>query len=184
MNDSSRFLTLSNLLSISRAVLIVPFAAVALSEIPGARLWACLIMAVAALTDRLDGLLARKLHEVTDWGKILDPLADKVGVAAVALVLLVLRAIPLWFVIALVGRDLVILSGGIFLKARKGILMQSNEAGKWTVGVVALTLAVALSGVAPPVLPFLIAGCAAMLLLSLILYGVRFAGALRRPAEA
>ena len=76
MNHSSRFLTVSNLLSISRAVLIIPFVAVILSAIPGSRLWACLIMVVAALTDKFDGVLARRLHEVTDWGKILQPFAS------------------------------------------------------------------------------------------------------------
>ena len=118
MSDPSRFLTVSNLLSILRALLIAPFACVALSDIPGARLWACLIIALAALTDRLDGLLARKMHTVTEWGKILDPLADKLAVAAGRSCFSKLGAIPLWFVICLIARDILIFCGGLFLRRR------------------------------------------------------------------
>ncbi|MEK9138055.1 MAG: CDP-alcohol phosphatidyltransferase family protein, partial [Bacteroidota bacterium] len=89
---------------------------------------------------KFDGVLARKLNQITEWGKILDPLVDKVAVAIVAVVLLVLGSVPVWFVVALLVRDLMIFSGGMYIKAKKGILLQSNEAGKWTVGIVALAL--------------------------------------------
>ncbi len=182
MNDHARFLTVSNLLSISRAVLVIPFVAVLLSDLPGARLWACLIMAVAALTDKLDGSLARRLNQVTDWGKILDPLADKIGVAAGAAALLVLGAIPLWFLAVLVGRDLLILCGGLYLKMKKGILMQSNETGKWTIGLISLTLFLAVTGLVPEVVTVLVWLCLAMLAVSLALYARRFVQALSASA--
>ncbi len=102
---SSRFLTSSNLLSILRALLVIPFVAVMVSELPSARIWGCVIILLAALTDKLDGMLARRFNEITEWGKILDPLADKIGVAAVALVLLWLGEIPLWFLLVLIIRD-------------------------------------------------------------------------------
>ena len=135
-----RFLTASNLLSISRAFLVIPFVVAMLYTDPPSRLWGCVIMILAALTDRYDGILARKLNQVTDWGKILDPIADKIDVGAVAIVLLILGNIPLWFVIVLIARDVLIASGGIYVKKKKGLLLQSNEAGKWTVGIVALAL--------------------------------------------
>lgn len=97
-------------------------------------------MVLAALTDKYDGEIARKYNQVTEWGRILDPLADKVGVAVVAVVLLVLGNIPVWFLVALLVRDVVIFSGGMYLRSKKGIVLPSNEAGKWTVGIVSLAL--------------------------------------------
>ncbi len=80
------FLTASNLLSISRGLLSIPFAIVMLGHSPESRLWGAAIMVVAALTDKFDGVLARKYNQITEWGKILDPLADKVAVSVVAIV--------------------------------------------------------------------------------------------------
>jgi CDP-diacylglycerol--glycerol-3-phosphate 3-phosphatidyltransferase len=97
-------------------------------------------MVLAALTDKLDGVLARKLHQTSDWGKILDPLADKIAIATVVLVLLVLNLLPMWFVWLSLGRDAAILAGGIYLRTRRGLLLPSNELGKWTVGIVSLYL--------------------------------------------
>jgi CDP-diacylglycerol--glycerol-3-phosphate 3-phosphatidyltransferase len=111
-----------------------------LTSTPPSRLWGSIIMVVAALTDKYDGVLARKYNQITEWGKILDPVADKIAVGAVAIVLLVLGNIPVWFVVALLVRDAVIFSGGMYLKTKKGIVLQSNEAGKWTVGIVSLAL--------------------------------------------
>lgn len=137
---SNRFLTASNLLSISRALLTIPFAFVMLQQEDGSRVWGGLIIVLAALTDKFDGVLARKLNQITEWGKILDPVADKIAVGAVAIVLLILGNIPIWFAVIILVRDLLIFGGGMYIKAKKGVLLQSNEAGKWTVGIVALAL--------------------------------------------
>lgn len=135
-----RFWTISNLLSITRALLAVPFALVMLSGSPNATWWGIVVLAVAALTDKLDGVLARKFNEITEWGKVLDPIADKIGIGVAALVLVKLELIPLWFVVAMIARDLLILAGGMYLKRRKSIVLQSNQLGKWTIGVLALTM--------------------------------------------
>ena len=143
-SQHNRFFTISNLLSISRAVLAIPFALVMLSNSPNTTLWGIVILALAALTDKFDGVLARKLNEVTEWGKILDPVCDKIGMGVVAIVLVKLNLIPLWFVVAMVGRDLLILAGGIYVKKTKGVVLQSNQLGKWTIGVLALAMFAAL----------------------------------------
>ncbi len=170
LRTSSTFLTAANLLSIARAALSVPFVLVMLSGSPNARWWGLAIIIVAVATDRLDGALARRYNQVTEWGKILDPLADKIGVAGVGLVLLARGEIPLWFVASLLGRDLLIFAGGIFLKIRFGLILPSNVAGKWTIGVVAVTLTFALMGVPGWLMTTGIAASASMLLLSLALY--------------
>ncbi len=176
---SQRFLTVSNLLSISRAVLAVPFVLVMLSPSTSARWWGLGIIALAIVTDRLDGLIARKYHQVTEWGKILDPVADKVAVAAGGLVLVLRGALPLWFVIAIVARDLLIFSGGMYLKSRTGIVLPSNVAGKVTIGFIGVTLALAVVGVPDWLMTTGLYSSLAMLLLSLALYIIRFTRQLR-----
>jgi CDP-diacylglycerol--glycerol-3-phosphate 3-phosphatidyltransferase len=121
-------------------VLAIPFALAMLSDSPNATLWGIVILALAALTDKFDGVLARKFNEVTEWGKILDPVADKIGMGVVAIVLVKLNLIPLWFVVVMIARDLLSLAGGIYVKKKKGVVLQSNQLGKWTIGVIALAM--------------------------------------------
>jgi CDP-diacylglycerol--glycerol-3-phosphate 3-phosphatidyltransferase len=168
------FLTISNILSITRVFLVILFVIVMLVPASPSRLAGCIILALAALTDNLDGLLARKLHQETDWGRILDPLADKIGMAGVGLVLLVLGEIPLWFLTALLARDLLILLGGLYIRSRSGRILESNWAGKWTVGIVALAFFLATIGAAPGVKDILILGSTVMLALSFLMYVRRF----------
>ncbi len=137
---AARFWTVSNMLSLSRVVLSGLFVVIMLSDVPGARWWGLAIIVVGAATDNLDGLLARRRNEISEWGKILDPLADKIGVAAIALVLFLRGLVPVWFLAALLGRDLLILIGGLYVRSVRGVVLASNTAGKWTVGVVAGTL--------------------------------------------
>jgi CDP-diacylglycerol--glycerol-3-phosphate 3-phosphatidyltransferase len=170
----NRFLTVSNLLSISRAMLAVPFAVVMLGGHEPSRLWGAVIMCVAALTDKFDGMLARKLNQVTEWGKILDPLADKFAVIVVAIVLLVLGNMPFWFLTALVVRDVLIFTGGMYVKSRKGVLLQSNEVGKWTVGIIALALFLMVMNAQTVLVDVAIAASTVLLTISFGLYLKRF----------
>jgi CDP-diacylglycerol--glycerol-3-phosphate 3-phosphatidyltransferase len=176
---SNTFLTLPNLLSFARIALIVPFVIVVFSAMPFARLWACLIMALAALTDKLDGDLARKYHQTSEWGKILDPLADKICIGALVIVLIILRLIPTWLAVSLFARDLLILLGGLYLKARYKLVLPSNLAGKWTVGVIALSLFAILAGASSVVVDPLVWATLTMLVFSLALYSRQFLTILR-----
>jgi CDP-diacylglycerol--glycerol-3-phosphate 3-phosphatidyltransferase len=175
------FLTASNLLSLSRAILVIPFALVMLVPAEPLRIWGGVILFVAMLTDKFDGVLARKLHQETEWGRILDPLADKIGVAGVAVVLVLLGDIPLWFVVALVARDAAIFAGGLYIRARTGVVLPSNQAGKWAVGIVGGTLLIALLRVFPEGMPYFFALSLAGLLVSFTLYAARFVATVRQP---
>jgi len=166
--------TIPNFLSGLRMVLVVPFALVLTSDIPNARWWGIGIALLAMLTDKLDGDLARYLHAESEWGRILDPLADKVAVATIAIILLWLGIIPLWFVIVLVARDLLILAGGLYLKKRTGEVLPSNMAGKWAVGVISMTMLLALIDESMWIVPVGIWMSVAMVLLSTVLYVKRF----------
>lgn len=177
-----RFFTISNLLSISRALLAIPFVLVMLSEYPSARMWGGLIMFVAALTDKYDGVLARKFNQTTEWGKILDPLADKIAVGAVVLVLLHLHDIPLWLVVVVLGRDILIFIGGMYIKATRGVVLPSNETGKWAVGIISLTLFLMVLDLHSWVIDVLLCISVLLLALSFVLYIKRFIEVLKQRA--
>lgn len=101
-------MTLPNWITFSR-LLGIPFLLYGLhNPTPEAR-WICLaIFLVASLTDWLDGYLARKLNQITDLGKFLDPLVDKLLVLAPLLVLIELGQIPAWGVFLILARELAI----------------------------------------------------------------------------
>lgn len=168
------FVTPSNILSLIRLVLAIPFALVMLSSLPSARVWGAIILIVGALTDRYDGILARRYGQETELGRILDPMADKIGVATAALVLLALGEIPLWFVIALLARDLLILAGGMMIKSRSGVVLPSHISGKIAVGIVSLTFFVIVVGGPSLLATVLIWVCVALLVWSLAVYAARF----------
>jgi cardiolipin synthase len=175
--------TLPNLLSITRILLAVPFAAVMLSSRPDARWWGAAIMIVGALTDKLDGMVARRYKLQTTWGHILDPLADKIAAATIVVVLLMLDRIPVWFVAAVLGRDLAIVAGGIYLNVTRHLVLPSNETGKWAVGVLAATLFVLVVGMPSWLNDLLIAMSTLLLVLSFALYAVRFARVVKTPVS-
>ncbi|MBW4500286.1 MAG: CDP-diacylglycerol--glycerol-3-phosphate 3-phosphatidyltransferase [Scytonema hyalinum WJT4-NPBG1] len=101
-------MTLPNWITFSR-LLGIPFLLYGLhNPTPQAR-WICLaIFLVASLTDWLDGYLARKLNQITDLGKFLDPLVDKLLVLAPLLVLIELGQVPAWGVFLILARELAI----------------------------------------------------------------------------
>jgi len=177
-------LTIPNLLSISRVFLIILFALAMLVPDQPARWWGLGILLLAALTDRLDGMLARSMHQETEWGRILDPLADKVGVAAVAIVLLYLMWLPLWFVALLLGRDLLILTGGLIIRRKTGEVLPSNIAGKWAVGVFAATLIFIVADAPDWLVLIGIWTSVTMVLVSTVGYVRRFAEVMRRNSKA
>ncbi len=136
--------TISNLLSISRIVLAVPIALLLLQEGDAARWWALFLIAISMVTDSLDGKIARARNEITEEGKLLDPLADKIAVGIIVVTLAIIGVLPLWFVGIIIGRDILIIFAGIYIKARFGILFPSNQWGKWAVTAISVTVFVIL----------------------------------------
>jgi len=169
-----RFFTLSNVLSLTRLFLALPFAIVMKDGAAEGRLWGGAIMILAAVTDKLDGYAARKLGQTSEWGRILDPLADKVAVATVLVVLFILGDLPAWFLILGLVRDLIILVGGLYLRKKTRILVPSNELGKWTVGVISAMMFILVLSGSGLVTDFLMVGSTVMMILSLGIYWRRF----------
>ena len=87
-------------------------------------------MILAVATDGLDGWVARRTGTESDWGRILDPLADKIAFAVFLVTLTYLQLVPLWLVVAVVGRDLLIAAGGLAIAGRMGSPPSANIWGK------------------------------------------------------
>ncbi|MGB5105102.1 MAG: CDP-alcohol phosphatidyltransferase family protein [Candidatus Zixiibacteriota bacterium] len=90
------------------------------------------LLALAIFTDVLDGTLARKLNQVSELGKILDPLADKLGIAALVVALVIYKDFPWWAAAIIIVRDLVLLIGGLTMLKTSDTVPTSNFLGKLT----------------------------------------------------
>ena len=90
---------------------------------------ALLLFIAAGVTDYFDGYLARKFGMVTNFGKLMDPLADKVLVTGAFICLVPLKAIPAWVAIVIISREFLI-TGLRLLAAGKGVILQSERLGK------------------------------------------------------
>ncbi len=120
-------MNLPNRLTILRIFLIPFFVFFMLSDFSK---WIALIFfVVASLTDMLDGKIARKYNLVTDFGKFMDPLADKLLVCSALICLVELKRIPAWIVIAIISREFII-SGFRLVAAEKQIVIAANFWGK------------------------------------------------------
>lgn len=173
--------TLSNALSALRIVLVLPAALTLANDM---RLLTAGICLLATLTDVLDGYLARRWNEISDLGKILDPLADKVFVGALVVLLLAKGSLPLWLVLVVLGRDLLILVGGLWVERRTHTVLPSNYPGKIAVLILSGTLfTIILNGPAAMVNVMIVASLA-LLGVSFGLYAARAARVLRGTAGA
>lgn len=105
-------ITLPNLLSILRLALVPVFLVLL---VRGEDAWALLVLAVASLTDFLDGYLARRFGQITRLGQLLDPAADRLYIFAALLGLAWRDLVPWWIVLVIVGRDVFLLGLGVIL---------------------------------------------------------------------
>lgn len=131
---------ISNTLSVLRLLLVIPIAILLLNGESTSKYFALTLIAIAIASDWFDGYFARKYNQVSDLGKILDPLADKIAIGVIAVILVIQGAVPLWLMVAFISRDLLILAGGLYMKKVKNILPQSNLLGKVTVGIISVYL--------------------------------------------
>jgi len=132
MKSINKSLTLSNIITILRICLLPLIIYFLLTEKRG---YAFVFIFISLCSDVIDGYIARHLHQESNLGKALDPLCDKISLAAILICLLITDSIPLWGVIIIVFRDIVILLGSVILFKKKKIIPRSNLLGKIT-GVV------------------------------------------------
>lgn len=114
----SQYLTIPNALTALRGLGVPLFIWLALGlESDG---WAILVLAIGGVTDYLDGKLARAWNQTSRFGELADPFIDRIYIVATLIVLQMRGAIPLWIIIALLGRDLILAIMTLFL-TRKGL---------------------------------------------------------------
>ncbi|MGE5435824.1 MAG: CDP-alcohol phosphatidyltransferase family protein [Syntrophothermus sp.] len=124
----------SNLLSLSRLLLVIPlWVLMDYYTSPTYRYISFSLCVVAAITDILDGYFARKFNQVTELGKLIDPLADKLAIAAIILRLYWIGALPTYYFLMIILRDILIFFGGIIVTTKIGKILPSNYIGKVTV---------------------------------------------------
>ena len=143
-------INLPNKLAILRMVLVIPFViflslALEYTDKTGItmtmRVFAAIIFVGAAITDYYDGKIARKYNLITNLGKLLDPLADKILVISALVTLAKFSQISLWFVIIIIFRELLI-TGLRSIVAAEGVVIAAESLGKWKTATQMLALTV------------------------------------------
>ena len=131
-------MNLPNKLTIFRVILIVPFIILLLGGQAGwfgdntfvTDMIALAIFIIASLTDLIDGKIARKYNLITDFGKFMDPLADKLLVCSAMIALIEMNRIPSWVVIIIIAREFII-SGFRLIAADNGVVIAASYWGKF-----------------------------------------------------
>ena len=175
-------MNLPNKLTVLR-VIMIPFFVAALLYDDGAnqnmRYVAAALFIIASLTDMLDGKIARKCNLVTNFGKFMDPLADKLLVCSALICMIELRELPAWMVIIIISREFII-SGFRLVASDNGVVIAASYWGKFKttfqmIGVVLLIFNIpALSMVTTIVIWIALA----LTVISLVDYVVKNAGVL------
>ena len=126
-----RNMNLPNKLTCLRMVMVIPFVICMLAgRAEGIFMWLSLIFFIgASLTDMLDGKIARRYNLITDFGKFMDPLADKLLVASALICLVELGRIPAWIVIIIIAREFII-SGFRLIASDNGVVIAASWWGK------------------------------------------------------
>lgn len=129
-------MNLANKLTILRVILIPFFVIFAFISLPGeflslttSEIIMIAIFAIAAITDKLDGYIARKYNMITTFGKFLDPLADKLLVNTALILLVGMGKIPSWITIIIIAREFII-TGVRLIAVEDGVVIAANIWGK------------------------------------------------------
>ena len=122
-------MNLPNFLTLLRIFLVPVFTFLLLQELPHGNYLAAIVFIVASITDGLDGYLARSRKEVTRFGKLIDPIADKLLISAALLSLVQLGAISAWIALIIIGREFAV-SGLRLLAASEGVVISASKWGK------------------------------------------------------
>ena len=132
--------------------------------------WGIIIFIIAGITDILDGYIARKYDMITKWGKLMDPLADKLMLIVVLISLYTLEIVPLLVIIVVLAKELLMVLGAIFLYKNRKTVVQSNFFGKaasaaFYVAIIALVFNI-------PYAYYMLGAAVSLTLFALIQYGV------------
>jgi CDP-diacylglycerol--glycerol-3-phosphate 3-phosphatidyltransferase len=122
-------MNLPNQLTLARLLLCAVFTVFMSIDAPYTGVAALVVFILASLTDWLDGHLARKWNQITDLGKLLDPLADKILISAAFIGFVAQNLAPMWVVVCIIARELLI-TGLRTVAASKGVVLAAERIGK------------------------------------------------------
>ena len=132
-------LNLPNILTVIR-ILLVPVLVVALlDKTPGGDLLAAIVFAVASLTDALDGHLARARNSITTFGKLMDPIADKLLIIAALVSLVSLGRVEAWVAMVIIAREFAVTVLRM-AATQQGVIISASPLGKVKTGVQVVTV--------------------------------------------
>ena len=136
-------MNLPNKLTVLRVIMIPVFLVFLLTDCAGdaSKYIAAAVFVLASLTDMLDGRIARKYNLVTNFGKFMDPLADKLLVCSALICLIQLELIPAWVVIIIIAREFII-SGFRLVASDNGVVIAASYWGKFKTAFQMLTVIV------------------------------------------
>jgi len=168
------FWTLANIFSLLRLVLAVPISVLILLDVQAFSRLVVGLGIVAGITDYLDGYVARRTNTVTEWGKVLDPIADKLSVLAVGSAMVITNLLPLWLVGVIVVRDALIVIGGISLSRTLGAVPGSLSWGKAAMTAAGITFLAAVLQVSDPIMQACLWATTALMVASFLQYLHRY----------
>lgn len=122
-------MNLANKLTVIRMVLVPIFLISAITGTFAGNVLALIIFIAASITDKLDGYIARSKNQVTNFGKFMDPLADKLLVTSALIVLVDQGIVPGWVVVVIIAREFIV-SGLRTLAASQGVVIAASKWGK------------------------------------------------------
>lgn len=126
----SELTNLPNLITLGRVAAIPPFLWLLSRGDPKSSFWAAIVFALAAISDVVDGWLARRMNLVSVFGKLMDPLADKLIVTSGLVMLAQMGRVEAWLVIILLCRELIV-SGLRQIASSEGLVIAASQGGKW-----------------------------------------------------
>ena len=156
-------------LTLLRVVMIPLFLLVLYLDVPGANYWALAIFVIASLTDTLDGYIARHYNQTTDFGKFMDPLADKCLVTAAMLWFVEIGQMPGWALLVVIIREFGV-SGLRMVAADKGRVIAAGWSGKVKTASTMVCIVLMLL----PIAPWVNNICVAVIVLATIYSGVEY----------
>ena len=166
------FWTIPNMLSLSRVALAGLVTVLVLQR---ADVWLVAgLLVLCAATDWFDGQVARWTQSVTGWGKVLDPLADKIAALSIGMALVWTTMLPMWIVAVIIARDVFIVAGGIALARAAGVVHASMWLGKVAATAIGVTYLAAVLHASGPVMQICLWATATLMTLSFAQYLFRF----------
>jgi len=165
-------MNIPNLLTVARFCLIPVFMYVFYNpNIQNNIFWGVMVFIIAGVTDLLDGYIARKYNLITKWGKLMDPLADKLMLITVLVSLYVKGIIPAPIIFVVFTKELLMIVGAAFLYRNRNIVVEANFFGK--VASASFYVAVVATVIKLPYYHILLYIAVFLALLALIQYGYR-----------